>query len=92
MSVERGRSSQDAELGIGSILTSGKVPLEKTLSEKATVRKQYVGRRHKRWPQSRRYLHKETGLSAGTVANDDKLASNFRHSEFEVHVSKSGLA
>lgn len=25
------------------------------------------------------HLHQETGLSAGTVADNDELASNFRH-------------
>ena len=29
--------------------------------------------------RSRRHLHQETGLSAGTVANDDELASDFSH-------------
>ena len=62
------------------MLTSGKVPLEKTLMKKAAVSNLYAPRRLIPWLQwSRRHLHQETGLSAGTVADDDELASDFSH-------------
>ena len=32
---------------------------------------------HSEW--KRRHLHEQAGLSAGTVANDDELASDFSH-------------
>lgn len=75
------------------MLTSGKVPLEKTLMKKAEVSKRYAGRRGMLWWQwRRRHLHEKTGLSAGTVANDDELASDFSHGCTDVHVSRTGLA
>lgn len=64
------------------LLTSGKVPLEKTLMKKAEVSKRYARRCGMVWSQwKEKDLHKETGLSAGTVTNDDELASDFSHAE-----------
>lgn len=43
------RSSRDAGHGILGMLTSGKVPLEKTLMKEAEVSKRYAGRGRMRW-------------------------------------------
>lgn len=51
--------------------TSGKVPLEKTLRSS----QYHGGGRVRRHGDS----HEETGLSTGTVTNNDQLATDFRH-------------
>lgn len=52
--------------------TSGKVPLEKTLSDES----QYNSDRVKGQGFD---SHQQTGLTAGTITDDDKFAANFSH-------------
>jgi hypothetical protein len=64
--------------GSGGMLTSGKVPFEKTLcgrgSQFGPPSSRHVDRRY-----LERDAHEQAGLSAGTVADDDELASQFGH-------------
>lgn len=59
-------------------LTSGKVPLEKTLSMARSVRggdeEQNAGRADEDGD-----LHQQTGLTAGTVTDDDQLSADLSH-------------
>ncbi len=62
----------------GVILTSGKVPLEKTLrynqhkdlSSSSSAKERADGKG---------YLHQQASLTAGTIAHNDKLSTDFRH-------------
>jgi hypothetical protein len=67
------KSSDDGETGDMNQRTSGKVPLEKTLSTE--------GQHGISTDDSRRhsFLHEETGLSACTITDDNELATDFRH-------------
>jgi hypothetical protein len=60
------------------MLTSGKVPFEKTLQGKRSA--SYC-RGMKLKADSRGDLHQQTGLTAGTIAYDDKLAADLGHLE-----------
>jgi hypothetical protein len=71
---------------IGGRLTSGKVPLEKTLAEKLAA-----GQSSAEWGRKRRSdelaetrlhgkdLHQQTGLSAGAISDDNELAAELGH-------------
>lgn len=71
-------TKRDAKRQRGN-LTSGKVPLEKTLRE---IKCQLSERQRKVVAGERRgrHSHEKASLSAGTVADDDELATDFRHS------------
>lgn len=68
-------------------LTSGKVPLEKTLAEDygqftEDHKKNQGGEREgdAEWAVlMSEYLHEQTGLTAGTIAHDDELATDLGH-------------
>ena len=65
------------------ILTSGKVPLEKTLSGSVISRcsMRSAGPSKASGNDGVDRLHQETSLAAGTVAHDDKLAADLGHLE-----------
>ena len=53
------------------VCTSGNVPFENTLA-RSSVRSLVI--------LELGILHQQTGLSAGTITNDDEFSSNFSHS------------
>lgn len=63
------------------MLTSGKVPLEKTLKKSTESASIISDQRHLDLLKVSEEvdLHQKTGLSTGTVADDDKFAANFSH-------------
>jgi len=64
-------------IGVGGELrTSGNVPLEKTLFKKISKQK---GKKGFEGEMGSMDLHQQTGLSAGTITDDDKLATDLSH-------------
>lgn len=72
--------------GVERRLTSGKVPLEKTLPGtlyQFTAQEIFICRLYLRavgdWILGNGYSHEKTSLTAGTVTHDDKLAADLSH-------------
>lgn len=61
-------------------LTSGKVPLEKTLRTHVSYCTVWPGADVRR-EHRRKHVHQQTGLSAGAVADDDELSADFSHGD-----------
>lgn len=57
--------------------TSGKVPLEKTLSNRQLLSN--IAHMTAVLKFRKMHLHEEAGLPAGTVTDNDELATDFRH-------------
>jgi hypothetical protein len=62
----------------GAVLTSGKVPLEKTLRYNQ-YKDLSSSSSAKRRADGKEYLHQQASLTAGTIAYNDKLSTDFRH-------------
>lgn len=77
--------SKKLDWGGGMLFTSGKVPFEKTLAKR---KRSAVGAGGKtgcsassrsRYSEARGNIHQQTGLSAGTVSDNDKFAADLSH-------------
>ena len=70
--VDKGESGDSfrKSLGVGENNTSGNVPFEKTLEISVSILRDGFGH----WT-----LHQQACLSAGTIANDDKFATDLSH-------------
>lgn len=78
-----GRGGEALFLENGDERTSGKVPLEKTLEIRSVHVADFVVYQRCRGASAVAvgimHLHEETGLSACTITDNDKLATDFRH-------------
>jgi hypothetical protein len=77
-----GWRSSGIEARSAAVLTSGKVPLEKTLQTHLLAAAARCGHgAHIRNVRMRDYVHEQTGLSTGAVADNNELSADFSHGE-----------
>ena len=87
----RGARAVEGDITTGG-LTSGKVPLEKTLRWVISLGTWTGTSKSTRAGQARekgRYIHQQAGLSAGSIADDDEFASDLRHVRSRDRVDRS---